>query len=160
MKFNYAFRKREFDREWDRIEKLCLAEGISAEAIAEARKESWEEVKSDRKYASHTVDGVDYESIVIDPASDYSSGGTRIAVGYDYYDGHSRYWWIENPANSALADAVVSLTDYDKELLTLRFKEKYTLEEMEFLLHVPSVTLWRRLERLCALLRIEIGRNC
>ena len=79
MKFNYAFRKREFDREWDRIEKLCLAEGISAKAIAEARKESWEEVKSDRRYASHTVDGVDYESIVIDPASDYSSGGTRIA---------------------------------------------------------------------------------
>ena len=80
MKFNYALRKREFDREWDHIEKLCLAEGISAEAIAKARKETWEEVKSDRRFARHTADGVDYDAIITDPSSDLSAGSSHIAV--------------------------------------------------------------------------------
>lgn len=156
MKFYYAFRKREFDTEWKYIEKMCLAEGISAEAIAEAKEQSWKEVKSDRRFAMHTAAGVDYEAIIIDPASDYSSGGTRIAVEYDFYDSHSRHWWIENPSNNQLSLLDINLSNYEKELLTLRFKDNCTLEEMEAILGTPIVTIWRQLERLLNSLRYNI----
>lgn len=160
MKFYYAFRKREFDSEWKYIEKMCLAEGIPAADIAKAKEQSWSDVKSDRRFAMHTAAGVDYESIIIDPASDYSSGGTRIAVEYDFFDSHSRHWWIENPSNSQLSQLDINLNDYEKELLTLRFKDNYTLEEMEEILGTPSVTIWRQLGRLLKSLRSNIEHMC
>lgn len=130
MKFNYALKKREFDREWDRIEKLCLAEGISAEAIAEARKETWEEVKADRRFALHTVPVVDYHLINTDPVSCLSAGSSQIAVAYDYVNCHERYFWIENPENPILWGVAQQLNRFEKELLTLRFKDEFTYEEI------------------------------
>ena len=151
MKFNYAFRKREFDREWDRIEKLCLAEGISAEAIAEARKETWEEVKSDRRFARHTADGVDYDAIITDPSSDLSAGSSHIAVAYDYFDCHERYFWIDNPENPILWGLARQLDNSEKELLTLRFKEGFTNEEIGQRIGLAESTVRYRLRKILLL---------
>lgn len=153
MKFNYAARRREFVNEWKYIEKKCLAEGIPAEDIAEARGESWQDVKSDRRFAMHTAAGVDYEAIIIDPTSDYSHGGTRIAVEYDFFDGHSRYWWIEHPRSDLLASRVRWLSDFEKELLTLKYVDGFTYQEMEAILNVPDSTLYDQVQRLMSRLK-------
>jgi len=153
MKFNYARRKREFDREWKRIEELCALAGTAPEAIAKARKDTWNEVKSDRRFAMHTASGVDYDAITTDPSTDYSQGGTRIAVAYDCYNGHSRYWWIENPSDERLTAKISHLTNYEKELLTLKFYEQRTFQEIEKILHVPDATLYDQVERLIKLMR-------
>ena len=153
MKFNYASRKREFINDWKHIRKICLAEGISAEDIAKAKAESWEDIKSDRRFAMHTASGVDYEAIIIDPISDYSHGGTKIAVEYDFYDGHSRYWWIENPRSDLLASRVRWLSDYEKELLTLKYVYGFTYQEMESILNVSDSTLSDQVQRLMSRLK-------
>ena len=151
MKFNYAYRKREFDREWDRIEKLCLAEGISAMEIAKVREECWAEVKSDRRFANHTADGVDYNAIITDPTSDLSTGGSRVAVSYDYFDCHERYFWIDNPENPVLWGLAQKLNDYEKELLTLRFKDGFTNEEIGQQVGLAESTVRYRIRKILLL---------
>ena len=153
MKFNYASRKREFVNEWKYIEKMCLAEGIPATDISVAKTESWAEVKSDRRYAMHTAAGVDYEAIITDPTSDYSTGGSCVAVSYDFLGGHSRYWWIEHPHNDQLASKVRWLSDYEKELLTLKYVDGLTFREMESILNVPDATICDQLQRLISRLK-------
>ena len=79
--------------------------------------------------------------------------GTSLAVQYDFFDGHSRYWWLENISDARLSKKIQKLSVYEKELLTLKFKEQLTYQEMEVILHIPDSTLFDQVEKLKKQLR-------
>ena len=152
MKFNYAQAKKEFEAEWAEIEKICRCEGMKDSDLALLREFYLAEFNSNRRNSRYQACGVDYLDLISNPEDRETNYGISLAVQYDCFDGHSRYWWIETIADERLEKRVSSLSIYEKELLTLKFKEERTYKEMSTILHIPMPTVISQVKKLCNML--------
>lgn len=152
MKFNYAREKRDFEVEWEETASVCKHSGMSDSDLAKLRETYLEAFNSDRKNYRYRAHGVDYCDLISNPEDRVETGGIGLAVQYDCFDGHSRYWWLEVLSDPRLLKKITSLSIYEKELLTLKFKEQRTYKEMSIILKVPLPTVASQVEKLCKVL--------
>lgn len=153
MKFNYAQARKEFEAEWAETDAICRSNNMP-ECDIEKLKETYLEIfNSDRRNYRYRAFGVDYFDLIANPDDRSDPYGTSLAVQYDFFDGHSRYWWLENISDARLSKKIQKLSVYEKELLTLKFKEQLTYQEMEVILHIPDSTLFDQVEKLKKQLR-------
>ena len=149
MQFNYGYEKKKFDAAWKQLAKAYEEAGMSADAIQAMYEYDWDVFKAARVEALHTQaldmeehEDEDWESPLL---KNYREA---ISCEYDIFGSHSRYWWLEEITNPCLTIGIGSLSEEDKELLTLYIVEQKTECEIASALGVHHTTISRRLHRI------------
>ena len=120
MGFHYAREKRQFDLEWNRLQKEYADAGMEPSAIEEMRNYDWTVFLSRRNYENHTqplpdtylgdeTDG--QRSRLLDKFS-------SLSVTFDEGDFPGRYAWVSAISSVDLSIKVAMLQAKDIELLT------------------------------------------
>lgn len=121
MEWHDGTERRRFEREQTELRKQYLAAGMTEEQIQALYAFDREWYKSRRREAVHTqrldIQTSEDEDINKDNPL-YKKFFEKLAVEDNHAD-YSRYGWIDELENEALAKAVNVLSDTDKELLTM-----------------------------------------
>ena len=154
MQFNYGYEKKKFDAAWKQLAKTYEEAGMSADAIQAMYEYDWDVFKAARVEALHTQEldmeeneDEDWESPL------FKNYREAISCEYDIFGSHSRYWWLEEITNPCLTIGIGSLSEEDKELLTLYIVEQKTDREIAKLLGVHYATVCRRLQKIFSLFK-------
>ena len=121
MEWHDGTERRRFEREQAELRKQYLAAGMTEEQIQALYAFDREWYKSRRREAVHTqrldIQTSEDEDINKDNPL-YKKFFEKLAVEDNHAD-YSRYGWVDELENEELARAVNSLSDTDKELLTM-----------------------------------------
>ena len=117
MAFNYGLEKWKFNKQWEILRAEYEAAGLEVWKIQELFDYDWAYFKSRRcneaKWQEIPSDSFDEEK----PHTmfqKFSNLSCELDMSYT-----SRFFWIEEVENKQLAKVLASLSDKDKELLTL-----------------------------------------
>lgn len=148
MNFNYASKRNKFDAAWKKLRKEYAAAGMSPESIEVMYQYDLHQFNADRAYAKrHCPLNLTHEQIgdtdeLENPFLEKHIG--KFTTQYDTYGTHSRFWWLEEIESPNIQRKLKTLTDDDKELLTLIFVEGYSQEECAVKLHSSQSAISRR----------------
>ena len=151
MTFIYSTERRIFEREWEKTETLCRAHGMSEEAIQALREYDLEHFNAARNEALHTQEmgfQIDEDEDTMMESPLLNKFPDRFSSQYDTHGNHSRYWWLEEISDPCIVAALPSLTEEDKELLTLFYIEGYTQKECAVILHSSQREISRYIKRI------------
>ena len=132
MGFHYAREKRQFDLEWNRLQKEYADAGMEPSAIEEMRNYDWTVFLSRRNYENHTqplpdtylgdeTDG--QRSRLLDKFS-------SLSMTFDEGDFPGRYAWISAIGSVELSAKLAMLQTKDVELLTFIVIEGHEQSEL------------------------------
>lgn len=132
MGFHYAREKRQFDLEWNRLQKEYADAGMEPSAIEEMRNYDWTVFLSRRNYENHTqplpdtylgdeTDG--QRSRLLDKFS-------SLSMTFDEGDFPGRYAWISAIGSVELSAKLAMLQTKDVELLTFIVIEGHDQSEL------------------------------
>lgn len=150
MGFNYAKEKRQFDLEWNRLQKEYSDAGMSLSSIEAMRSYDWEMFLSRRTYENHTqslpdtylsgeVEG--QQSVLFKKFSSLSA-----AFGEEDFSG--RYAWIGSIGNTALSKKLAMLPVQDLELLTFIVLEEHDQCELARIWGCSQSAISQRLKKI------------
>ena len=127
MGFIYSVEKRRFEREWDKLRKMYLAEGMTAEAIQDLYEFDWDCFRAQRTYVNHTQP-LPTENISDDEAehSELFRKYANTSVTFDESNFSGRYAWVDTIEDQQLVLALKQLPDEDLDLLTFLVIEEHT----------------------------------
>ena len=124
MRFNYWIEKTAFDSEWEKLKKEYREAGMSEETINEIYKFDFDSFKRQRVDAKHEQK---YDGFIT-PWGKEATDETNPLLGkyfsnFSYMDNYSlrekRFAWIDSITNYELYEKLLTLSDENKELLTL-----------------------------------------
>lgn len=150
MTFIYSTEKRIFEREWEKTEALCREHGMSEEAIQALRVYDLERFNAARNEALHTQEmgfQIDEDEDAMMESPLLIKFPDRFSSQYDTHGNHSRYWWLEEISDPCIVAALPSLTEEDKELLTLIIIEEYSQRECAVILHITQAAICQKLRK-------------
>ena len=153
MAFYYAQEKKKFDGQWERLQNEYMAAGMSLEDIEAMRKFDLESFNSNRRFFNHTQTlrtsecgeddcGDDSKSVLLERFPE------TMSVTDDDSLFHSRYWWIEQLDTPELIQAAKSLSDEDKELLTLYAFDGYSQSEIAEFYGIAQKNVSKKISRI------------
>lgn len=151
MKFYYKTKKQEFDENWEKTRAWYRENGMSEEAIQEMHDFDWEQFKASRIYALHTqelddiettINGDEHENLFVKRYED------RFTTDYDSLGGHSRFWWMEEISLPQVSKILCSLSEEEKNLMTLYFADGFTQAECASILHISQRSVCNYLNRI------------
>ncbi len=149
MEWHDGTERRRFEREQAELRKQYLAAGMTEEQIQALHAYDREWYKSRRKEAVHTqrldIQTSEDEDINKDNPL-YKKFFEKLAVE-DNHDDYSRYGWIDELENEELAKAVNSLSDTDKELLTMLING-FTQSEIGAEMGVSQQSVSKRIKKI------------
>lgn len=132
MGFNYAKEKRQFDLEWNRLQKEYSDAGMSPSSINAMRSFDWEIFLSRRTYENHTQALPDtYLSGEVEgQQSALFKKFSSLTIAFDEGDFSGRYAWISSIGDMNLSTKLGKLSVQDLELLTLFAFEGFSQAEI------------------------------
>lgn len=121
MGFNYAKEKRQFDLEWNRLQKEYSDAGMSLSSIEAMRSFDWEMFLSRRTYENHTQALPDtyLNGEVEGQQSALFKKFSSLTIAFDEEDFSGRYDWLSSIGDVNLSLKLRKLSVQDLELLTL-----------------------------------------
>ena len=155
MKFNYALERLKFEDEWAKLQKEYEAAGMAAEDIKTMKEYDWTHMFcAERVVALHTqeLDASIFEQVENGeqvPESPLMKKflGT-LTTEYDHLGGHARMWWIDEIEDSRLTEVLCTLSDEEKELLTLLYVDGFSQKECARIYGTHQSTIHRRTKRI------------
>ena len=149
MEWHDGTERRRFEREQAELRKQYLAAGMTEEQIQALYAHDREWYKSRRREAVHTqrldIQTSEDEDINKDNPL-YKKFFEKLAVEDNHAD-YSRYGWIDELENEALAKAVNVLSDTDKELLTMLING-FTQSEIGAEMGVSQQSVSKRIKKI------------
>ena len=149
MEWHDGTERRRFEREQTELRKQYLAAGMTEEQIQALYAFDREWYKSRRREAVHTqrldIQTSEDEDINKDNPL-YKKFFEKLAVEDNHAD-YSRYGWIDELENEALAKAVNALSDTDKELLTMLING-FTQSEIGAEMGVSQQSVSKRIKKI------------
>ena len=150
MSWNNGLEWKKFKERMKKQAAWYRKEGMTEEQIQAMYEFDLAEFLRNRREAEHTqpidccIDDFDDETqnyLATKFPESFSTG-----MGVDY---SNRYWWIDTIENNDLAEAVESLLDCEKEIITLYVYEGYSPREIaEDILHVCPSLVYKKIERI------------
>ena len=150
MGFNYAKEKRQFDLEWNRLQKEYSDAGMSPSSIDTMRIFDWKMFLSRRTYENHTQALPDtyLNGEVEGQRSALFKKFSSLSAAFDEEDFSDRYAWIGSIGDTALSKKLEMLPGKDLELLTLYAIAGYTQAEIALLMGRDQSVISRKLNRI------------
>ena len=149
MEWHDGTERRRFEREQTELRKQYLAAGMTEEQIQALHAFDCEWYKSRRREAVHTqrldIQTSEDEDINKDNPL-YKKFFEKLAVEDNHAD-YSRCGWIDELENEELARAVNSLSDSDKELLTMLING-FTQSEIGAEMGVSQQSVSKRIKKI------------
>ena len=149
MEWHDGTERRRFEREQAELRKQYLAAGMTEEQIQALHAYDREWYKSRRREAVHTqrldIQTSEDEDVNKDNPL-YKKFFEKLAVEDNHAD-YSRYGWIDELENEELARAVNSLSDSDKELLTMLING-FTQSEIGAEMGVSQQSVSKRIKKI------------
>ena len=131
MGFNYGKEKIRFDKNWNKLAEQYRAAGFEEVGIEAMREYDWEVFRKRRVYENREQDmPSDVYDDDGDTCSSLLSKFDSLTCSFDESELSGRYDWIESIDNLVLAGKLKTLSDEDKELLTLLAFDGYTQTEV------------------------------
>ena len=148
MGFNYAKEKRLFDAEWLKLADEYRAAGFNEAGIQAMRDFDLEVFRQRRTFENRRQD-LPSETIADDDGcSTLFQKFNSLTVGFDESAFTGRYGWIDVIDNPALAIKLKSLSDSDKELLTLLAFDGYSQTEIGLMQGCTRSAVCQRITRI------------
>lgn len=148
MYWNNGYKKKKFEQFEEKQAAEYRRAGMSEEDIKEMYKFDYDLFRRERIFVARTQPLVN---------EDECDSETRNALYKNFMDGfsvqmipfeHHRYGWIEQVENQTLYEALIDLSDEQKEILTLIHIYGYSeLYVANTILNIPKSTLHNRLMR-------------
>lgn len=156
MGFNYGLEKKKFEAMWQKLEIIYAEAKFSPEGIAEMREYDWERFKERRRYQTRE------QQLPGEGIGDEDDGRTSslikkfssLSYQFDETDFEDRFDWIQTIENPILARKLVTLTDDDKELLTLIVIDNLTHSEISARHGCTRQAISKRISRVKSLLKL------
>lgn len=149
MEWHDGTERRRFEREQAELRKQYLAAGMTEEQIQALYAHDREWYRSRRREAVHTqrldIQTSEDEDINKDNPL-YKKFFEKLAVEDNHAD-YSRYGWVDELENEELARAVNSLSDTDKELLTMLING-FTQSEIGAEMGVSQQSVSKRIKKI------------
>ena len=152
MGFNYALEKKRFDKEWEKTEKEYIAAGMSEGSIEAMREYDW------RLFKKRRINSIHEQPMTASAFDDDESDDSHSALLSRFLDVmstqddglacRSRYWWIEEVDNTAIASALQKLSEKDAEAITLIVFEGYSQAEVAEMWRVTQQAVNKRMKRI------------
>ena len=148
MGFNYAKEKRIFDKDWFKLAEEYRAAGFDEAGIQAIRDFDWEQFRQRRTFENRTQE---LPSEVIDGGESNSTLFKKfqsLSCPLDESRFSGRYDWCEAIDDPALAGKLGSLSDADKEILTLLAFEGYSQTEIAAIQGCSHQAIGKKIKRL------------
>lgn len=157
MSWNDGIERRRFEAEWKKREAEFRASGLSEEQIQHFREFEEEAYRSDRRYYMHTqpLQVCEFDEDDCDESDNalFNKNLETLSVEMEPLKNTSRYGWIDEIENEALAKKLASLSNEEKEILTLLAMEEKTRREIAVELNISYATIKRKIERIKNILK-------
>ena len=157
MGFNYGLERKKFEKEWAKFRKEYAEAGMSEEAIQQMYEYDLSVFNRKRADANHEQPFVG--KMCSDSEEDDESKSAlfeKFTSELSYEDSYSfdegRFAWIETIENKDLYKKASSLSDGDKELLTLLVEDGLTKREIAKIRGITEQAVGQKIKRLKILL--------
>ena len=152
MGFNYGLEKKKFDAEWTRLRAEYTAAGMDEASIQIMYEYDLKAFNRRRADAMHeqSLDGMrdcHFEDVSDDRSPLLMKFESVLATKDDYF-ATGRFAWIEAISNEELYARLSSLTDDDKELLTLFAMEGLSKREIAQRRNISEQAVGQKMKRL------------
>ena len=157
MSWNNALERKKFERRWSQEEKAYREAGMTEEQILSIRELEEEQYRSNRRYQMHTVE---FEVNEFDEDDSDESDNALLYKNLEAFSvemppitDNSRFGWIQEIENEELARQLLSLSETDKEILTLLAFEERSQKEIAEIMGIPYRTVKYRIQRFREILK-------
>ena len=157
MSWNNALERKKFERRWSKDEKAYHEAGMTEEQILSIRELEEEQYRSNRRYQMHTVK---FEVNEFDEDDSDESDNALLYKNLEAFSvemppitDNSRFGWIQEIENEELARQLLSLSETDKEILTLLAFEERSQKEIAEIMGIPYRTVKYRIQRFREILK-------
>lgn len=152
MSWNNGSNKRNLKKELASIRKIFESENLPIELYEEYEKLLLSQYKSDRCYAEHTQEFLlsKFEEDLEDESESalYEKFEVQLTTTIEDSIHKSRYWWIEELDDSALAEKVKKLPPEHLELITLYAFEGYNICEIAALQGCKKQNIHKKIKKI------------
>lgn len=153
MGFNYGLERKKFEKEWAKFRKEYAEAGMSEEAIQQMYEYDLSVFNRKRADANHEQPFVG--KMCSDSEEDDESKSAlfeKFTSELSYEDSYSfdegRFAWIETIENKDLYKKASSLSDGDKELLTLLVIDEFNISEIASIQNKAISTISEKIARI------------
>lgn len=153
MKFNYGLEKKKFEKEWENLREEYTKAGMSEEAIQEMYEYDLKNFRRRRIISIHeqSFDGLldsNEEEVLEDRNPLMTKYFDNLSVNDEYSFDDGRFSWIEKINNHSLYEKLCSLSDEDKELLTMLVVDELSKRNIAFIRNISEQAVGQKLKRL------------
>ena len=152
MSWNNGYERKKFELARRRQAAKYRKFGMTEEQIEAMYKFDLEQFKSERRFYSHTVS---FEPNEFDPYKDAEDKtpllnlfSAVLTTTIDSSEAHSRFWWIEELDDVELIKRVKSLSEDERELLTLYVFDGYAQTSLAALFDVSQQCISKRIKKI------------
>ncbi len=157
MSWNNAKERKKFEANWEKEEAEFRAVGMTEEQIQSMREFEEEQYNSDRRYHMHTqslqVCEFDEDDCDESDNSLFKDFMDVLSVEFKPFENNTRYGWIDDIHNEALQSKLKSLSNTDKEILTLLAFENKKQKKIAEIMDIPYRTIKYRIRRIRNILK-------
>ena len=151
MSWNNGFERKKFELAQRRQAAEYRKLGMTEEQIEAIYKFDLEQLKSERRFYSHTMSFKPNEFDPYEDAEDKSPllnlFSDVLTTSIDSSEAHSRFWWIEELDDAEFIKRVKSLSDDDLELMTLYVFDRYNQTALAALFNVSQQCISKRIKK-------------
>ena len=151
MSWNNGFERKKFELAQRRQAAEYRKLGMTEEQIEAIYKFDLEQLKSERRFYSHTMSFKPNEFDPYEDAEDKSPllnlFSDVLTTSIDSSEAHSRFWWIEELDDAEFIKRVKSLSDDDLELMTLYVFDGYNQTALAALFNVSQQCISKRIKK-------------
>lgn len=153
MEFNYGLEKKKFDAQWEKLRKEYREAGMTEYAIEEMYKFDLAAFRRRRIEALHEVP---YDGYTSERGVETDEGGNPLLADFFselsqediYTEQKGRFSWIETITNLQLYEKVITLSEKNKELLTLIIVDGYSKIEIAKLWGISPAAISYRIQKI------------
>ena len=149
MSWNNAYETKKFEAKQKKQAEEYRALGMTEEQIQTMYEFDLEQFNSERRYREHTQafipDNFDEEDDDDEKLSIFEKFKDVLTASIENLGTESRYWWVEEIDNPALAKALKNLSQDQIELLTLMVVDGYGQAEIAGIMSVSQSAISQRL---------------
>lgn len=134
MKFNNGAERKKFEKQWEVLRKACAQAGMREEAIQEMYEYDWNVYKQERRFREHNQY---IEESVFDESSFLNEGKNSLLQKYqekfslwDSYHINEEHQWIEDIDTEEIRKVLETMSESNKQLLTMYVIEGRTQAEI------------------------------
>ena len=160
MSWNNGYERKKFELLQQRLAAKYRKLGMIEEQIEAIYEFDLEQFKSERRFYSYTVSFEPNEFDTSEDARDKTPllnlFSDVLTTSIDISEAHSRFWWIEELDDAELIKRVKSLSEDDRELLTLYAFDGYNQTALARIFNVSQQCISKRIKKIEKILLIRL----